>query len=436
MQGDGSWAVELMGTAVLQPGTYEVQITCTVWVNGASQTSATYQEQPYVVTAPISKVRLSSSSIPGHGLFQVSSATPCPRADEGVQIDITGADGVGRSSGRPQVTMSAGGSWSIRTSADDFDLPANRSYTVDVRCTAKHNYDGTAADMETELEYSPAALKVQPLRWASLGDSYSSGEGNPPFDSGTHDSTNACHRSSLAWPRLLGTSKSLHIACSGAVVRDLTHQQPQSGSDNDPQAGQLADAVRNLATTHKGVDIVTLTISGNDAGFSGILEACRLHNCVSAVKAASGRLGTIRPRLTAGLLAVSRADPRAQIFLVGYPQIFPTNSDTCGWLSDAERNELNKLGAKLETMERNAAEDTGDYAYDFGAPGINFISVKGALKSHELCTKNSWVYPITALKHILDPKSQLQGHPTERGQEAIAEIVGPAISHDTYVNEH
>src|SRR4051812_33682246 len=56
----------------------------------------------------------------------------------------------------------------------------------------------------------------QPLTIVALGDSYSSGEGNAPFD--TDAAT--CHRGASAWPRLLGQqvagSTVKLLACSGA----------------------------------------------------------------------------------------------------------------------------------------------------------------------------------------------------------------------------
>jgi hypothetical protein len=39
----------------------------------------------------------------------------------------------------------------------------------------------------------------------SLGDSFSSGEGTGTYDSGT-GGNHGCHRSYLAWPRLLGVA--------------------------------------------------------------------------------------------------------------------------------------------------------------------------------------------------------------------------------------
>ena len=54
-----------------------------------------------------------------------------------------------------------------------------------------------------------------------MGDSYSSGEGNPPFDNGTalkrSTNTNKCHRSPDAWPRLrfrIDTPGTYMIMCS------------------------------------------------------------------------------------------------------------------------------------------------------------------------------------------------------------------------------
>ncbi|WP_242424925.1 GDSL-type esterase/lipase family protein, partial [Frankia sp. EI5c] len=96
------------------------------------------------------------------------------------------------------------------------------------------------------------------LTLAALGDSYSSGEGSPPFEL----AAGRCRRSAGAWPRLLAglnppVTTVLHAACGGATTRDLTRSQGL----NRPQLDQL----RALP---QAPDVVTITIGGNDAGFS------------------------------------------------------------------------------------------------------------------------------------------------------------------------
>lgn len=68
------------------------------------------------------------------------------------------------------------------------------------------------------------------VKYVAMGDSFSSGEGNPPFEAGTDEGgVNECHRSDRAYPRLIAGSSngipSLSLtdfrACSGAVTSNI-----------------------------------------------------------------------------------------------------------------------------------------------------------------------------------------------------------------------
>ena len=58
----------------------------------------------------------------------------------------------------------------------------------------------------------------------ALGDSYSSGEGNPPYEAGTDTPSNMCHRSNTAsYASFIGAFNSpfKSVACSGAITDNL-----------------------------------------------------------------------------------------------------------------------------------------------------------------------------------------------------------------------
>src|SRR5260370_38762410 len=65
------------------------------------------------------------------------------------------------------------------------------------------------------------------VNYVALGDSYSSGEGAPPFFPGTDGPTDFCHRSLNAYSQVLGQAYSVtpkFWACSGAVTANITSQ--------------------------------------------------------------------------------------------------------------------------------------------------------------------------------------------------------------------
>lgn len=236
--------------------------------------------------------------------------------------------------------------------------------------------------------------------YVALGDSYASGEANPPFDTEAAD----CHRSPQAWPQLLGARlrwQTVNLACSGATTAALI----------SPYKGQPAQ-VEQLAALDP--DVVSVTIGGNDAGFGPVIGLCLLDDCKEkgALAAAQTYIATVLPgKLSASYKAVRAAAPGADLVVVGYPRIVPRSKDAvtgCPWLSEGERIGLNRTADLLNLVLRIQA-------YRAGAV---FVDVGNSLRGHELCTADSWVYPLG-----LDANVSYWAHPTAPGQAAIAASV-------------
>lgn len=258
---------------------------------------------------------------------------------------------------------------------------------------------------------APAAAEVRaadtdPVRYAALGDSYSSGEGNPPFDPSSGD----CHRSPAAWPRMIARQDprivmAAHIACSGATSTSLRRRH----KGEPPQLRRL----RNLPVP---ADLVTITVGGNDIGFAPILADCFVSDCVvdGGLRRARQRIENDLPAaLARDYRGLQRAAPDANIVVVGYPRLFPSRARRAGclWLSEPERRTLNRLAALLDRTIAESAEQAG----------VEYVSVLGSLRHHELCTRDSWIYPIGPFG------GQLRGHPIRAGQRAIAAVVRPRL---------
>ena len=247
----------------------------------------------------------------------------------------------------------------------------------------------------------------------AMGDSYSSGEANPPFDAGTNvKDGDQCHRSANAWPRLLATSDptialEAHIACSGATTKDVISK---SFNTEPPQITQLE-------ALSQPPQLVTVTIGGNDLGFASVLSNCFEFNCVL-----DHRLTTARNYITKTLpgvlgkayAAIRAAEPDAEVAVIGYPRLFPEKqSDThnCGWLSRTERLKLNDLAGLVDSVIGTAA----------GKAGFKYVSTLNAFTGHEECTTHSWLYPIAKVPLPYD------GHPLLAGQQALEAIVRKAL---------
>jgi lysophospholipase L1-like esterase len=253
----------------------------------------------------------------------------------------------------------------------------------------------------------PASASAPPPRpLAALGDSYSSGEANPPFD----PSAPECDRSAVAWPLLAAAvlgRVGTNLACSGAQTKDVV----------SPYKGQPAQ-VDALTALRPRPGIVTITIGGNDAGFGTVLSACVLTDCVETgvVKTAVVTIVTVLPdRLVDTYRAVEKASPRAKLVVVGYPRLLPRRQAAvtgCPWLTNRERKALNASTDLLNLEIRLAA----------WRAGARYVDVKTALAGHELCTKDSWVFPIG-----VGAAPQYWAHPILPGQQAIAARVVAAL---------
>lgn len=160
----------------------------------------------------------------------------------------------------------------------------------------------TAVAAQTNNDQRPTAA-------VSLGDSYLSGEagrwqGNSTFTFGDRNGTDraafrtrwftrynpeivygatagGCQRSDVApiHSADLAVDESINIACSGAstenVISTASGGQPFLGED--PQVDQLAV----LAETHN-IEVVVLSIGGNDLGFSNVIIDCVLRYSTSS----------------------------------------------------------------------------------------------------------------------------------------------------------
>lgn len=244
----------------------------------------------------------------------------------------------------------------------------------------------------------------RPSTLTAVGDSYSSGEGAGSYTGG------GCHRSDHAWPKIAANLSAdlrmgAFVACSGAE----THHLWSTHKGEEPQVDQITPAT----------DIVTVTIGGNDVGFSPVLKSCFLRNCVKSGKVAEARQAINRKlpgKLDAAYRAIRQKLPKgARLVVVGYPRLFPTasNLEKCDWLRSGERRELNQLAYRLDQVIAAAASRAG----------AKFVSVIEVLDGHEACSgkKNSWIFPIG-----IKGGSQ-RGHPTTPGQRAIARKVSSAL---------
>lgn len=172
--------------------------------------------------------------------------------------------------------------------------------------------------------------------YVAMGDSYSSGEGVEPFEASSNTSTNKCHRSGLAYPKLVSGNLSMtpslglgkFVACSGAETKHITGRWSPSDSDPDKNLNEAPQ----IDALNKNTKYVSLTIGGNDMGFvdfgmACVLPATRCGIGSSAYNKALDRINNVLPnRLTSTYKAILAKAPNAKIYVLGYPQVAPVKA--------------------------------------------------------------------------------------------------------------
>lgn len=224
-------------------------------------------------------------------------------------------------------------------------------------------------------------------RYLALGDSYASGTGTREYRLGEQ-----CERSHHGYPSLVAARRPaldlVLAACGGATSSDVRTKQ----------VGR-----RNAATRW-----VTITIGGNDIGFSSALRKCgeprSADACRIRIRQAKHRI-TEQHHLASDLDAVYKTirerAPAATIIVIGYPRLF--TSEDCNaatFFSPAELIALNSTASLLRDKIRERVAAAG--------PGFVFVDAIAAFGDHAVCSKEPW------LNGLSDPTGE-SFHPNRAG---------------------
>lgn len=219
--------------------------------------------------------------------------------------------------------------------------------------------------------------------YVALGDSYSSGVGAGSYitSSGSCDrSTNAY---SASWAAAHSPAAYTSVACSGATTTTVVNSQ--------------------LSALSTGTTLVSITIGGNDVGFSNIMTTCSLHgtsDCVAAVQAAenfanaslSGLLNTVYN-------GISTHAPNARVVVLDYPVFYQLNTFCLG-LSATSHAKIDEGINMIDGIIATAAAQHG----------FRFADVRSRFVGHQLCGSDKWLHAL----NFTDLTESY--HPTASGQ--------------------
>ncbi|PFG49560.1 GDSL-like lipase/acylhydrolase family protein [Amycolatopsis sulphurea] len=232
------------------------------------------------------------------------------------------------------------------------------------------------------LGIAGTANAVQATNYVALGDSYSSGVG-----AGNYGNSGACKRSANAygqlWANAHSGTKFTFLACSGAKTGDVLNQ---------------------IGSMPSNATLVTVTVGGNDAGFTDVITTCTLNNdqtCVNRVNTAKSYVQNTLPGLLNKVYAAVKAKaPNAKLVVLSYPRFYTVPGSCSVGLSDTKRSAINSGADTLASVLSARAL----------AAGAKFVDVRPAFTGHNICS------PAGDYLHSLTFPVDESYHPTVAGQ--------------------
>lgn len=198
----------------------------------------------------------------------------------------------------------------------------------------------------SESEKIPVNAKG--LRYLALGDSYAAGvgSGGGGLAARSIDLDPCCYRTSNAYPMFVTRKlKAKYLdfrACMGAVA-----------------IGGRNSVLEQLRTSPKNVDLVTITVGGNDIGFTSLIGACLLSKlsekrCMNEIKSSKQKAQTNLMRDIRKLNMATKAHfgPKTLIVFTGYPHPYSEDTSVRKCYSLRVRRGLNSVVALLNKQIR------------------------------------------------------------------------------------
>jgi lysophospholipase L1-like esterase len=213
--------------------------------------------------------------------------------------------------------------------------------------------------------------------YVGLGDSYAAGPFIPMFQKPW-----GCLKSDHNYPHLAAGNLRLTLrdaTCSGAETEDMTQAQGVTPGPNPPEFDSLDG----------GTTLVTITIGGNDIGFSSLAEdcfsetpnagsPCRDKYVVNDVDEVSRRIAEAGPKVAAVLQGIHARSPLARVLVVNYPAIFPDTGGGCWPLLPVSDGDVPWLRSKEKELNAMLASEAA-------ANGAELIDWYGASIGHDAC---------------------------------------------------
>jgi lysophospholipase L1-like esterase len=248
---------------------------------------------------------------------------------------------------------------------------------------------GTGCALETLDSHQQSLVGSN---YVAQGDSYASGTGTREYyDAG-------CQRSIHSYAKQLAAQQGLnlsHVACSGARIPDVRANQ--------------------LGALSAATNLVTISIGGNDAGFSSVITQCAKpfpFTCTGDITNARNFINNTLPgQLDALYTDIKARAPNAHVIVVGYPRLF--NGQECN------------LGARISPDEQSALNGVADLLATktsalAAAHGFDFVDPRTPFNTHRICDNVEWVNGLS------NPIGESY-HPNQLGHDAFTDLIAAKL---------
>lgn len=248
-------------------------------------------------------------------------------------------------------------------------------------------------------EYLSSVLTASKYRgnnYTALGDSFSAGTGTFARNPG-----DPCYRSVYGYAPQLALAQQLTLtysACHGHTTANL----------NANQLIDLTDAT----------DYVTVTIGGNDVGFTPVMEECvtsvTADDCRRAIEDRQDELDSMPAKLASTFRQIRQHAPQAKISVAGYPHLVAT--PTCIGVLNLNNDNAELINVKVDELNNHIRRATAAFDMRYIDPTAHFFG-------HEACGgAGEWINGIS------DPREE-SFHPNREGNLAYMRLFTESLAY-------
>ncbi|MDN4173338.1 SGNH/GDSL hydrolase family protein [Nocardioides sp. SOB77] len=255
--------------------------------------------------------------------------------------------------------------------------------------------------------------------YVAIGDSFTAA----PLAGPTADEQ--CLRSAQNYPAQVAEALGAEltdVSCTGADTAALV------GSQRVLQGGVVPPQLQALGPDTR---LVTVGIGGNDFGIYSTLTGtcvraasedldgapCRAALGAEGVATLKENIRTVGDRLVAVVEGVRQRAPRADVVVVGYPEIVPADG-TCPELlplAEGDYPFAAAMGRLLARVQERAAERAD----------VPYVDTYAASDGHDVCSEDPWING-----RVTSAATALAYHPLKVEQEAVAGLVLEKLAED------